>query len=158
MNEIYISRDKRNLGHNGSASVVKKAVSRVLEAEGIDCGCIVSVLFTDDTGIREMNSRFRDTDRVTDVLSFPMNELKPGAFSYDVCEISPESGYVILGDIMLNLEQCARQADEYGHSYDREIAYLTVHSMLHLLGYDHVDEGAEKKMMRDREKEIIGDC
>ena len=99
----------------------------------------------------------RGIDRATDVLSFPFNELRPGAFDASVCERDPESGRLLLGDMMISLERCAAQGEEFTHGFEREIRYLTVHSVLHLLGYDHVDEGRMKKQMRAREKEIMGD-
>ena len=156
-NEIYVSRDVKGLGFRNAAALIKKAVNRALDAENIDAPCIVSVLLTDDDGIREMNRQFRDTDRSTDVLSFPLNELQPGDFDADICETDPGTGSVMLGDILINIPQCAVQGEEFGHGFDRELTYLTVHSVLHLLGYDHTDEGEMKKQMRRREKEIMGD-
>ena len=156
-NEIYVSREVKGLGFRNAAALIKKAVNRALDAENIDAPCIVSVLLTDDEGIREMNRQFRDTDRSTDVLSFPLNELQPGDFDADICEKDPETGSVMLGDILINIPQCAVQGEEFGHGFDRELTYLTVHSVLHLLGYDHTDEGEMKKQMRRREKEIMGD-
>ena len=156
-NEIYVSREVKGLGFRNAAALIKKAVNRTLDAENIDAPCIVSVLLTDDEGIREMNRQFRDTDRSTDVLSFPLNELQPGDFDADICEKDPGTGSVMLGDILINIPQCAVQGEEFGHGFDRELTYLTVHSVLHLLGYDHTDEGEMKKQMRRREKEIMGD-
>ena len=156
-NEIDVSREVKGLGFRNAAALIKKAVNRALDAENIDAPCIVSVLLTDDEGIREMNRQFRDTDRSTDVLSFPLNELQPGEFDADICETDPGTGSVMLGDILINIPQCAVQGEEFGHGFDRELTYLTVHSVLHLLGYDHTDEGEMKKQMRRREKEIMGD-
>ena len=156
-NEIYVSREVKGLGFRNAAALIKKAVNRALDAENIDAPCLVSVLLTDDDGIREMNRQFRDTDRSTDVLSFPLNELQPGAFDADICEKDPGTGSVMLGDILINIPRCAVQGEEFGHGFDRELTYLTVHSVLHLLGYDHTDEGKMKKQMRRREKEIMGD-
>ena len=156
-NEIYVSREVKGLGFRNAAALIKKAVNMALDAEKIDAPCIVSVLLTDDEGIREMNRQFRDTDRSTDVLSFPLNELQPGEFDADICETDPGTGSVMLGDILINIPQCAVQGEEFGHGFDRELTYLTVHSVLHLLGYDHTDEGEMKKQMRRREKEIMGD-
>ena len=155
--EITVSRDRRNLGHRESAAIIKKAVADALLHEGIAEPCLVNVLLTDDEGIHRVNREFRGVDRATDVLSFPFNELTPGAFSPEKCERDPESGRIVLGDMMLSLEHCAAQGEEYGHGYERELRYLCVHSVLHLLGYDHVDEGEQKRRMREREKEIMGD-
>ncbi len=154
--EIYVSREKRNLGHNNSAALIKKAAAMALRAEGVE-QAIISVMLTDDEGIRSVNREFRGVDRATDVLSFPLNELQPGAFDPADCETDPETGAVLLGDMMISVPRCAEQGEDFGHGYEREIMYLTVHSVLHLLGYDHVDEGEMKQQMRQREKEIMGD-
>ena len=155
--EISLSRDKRGLGHPEAAALIKRAVRAALNAEGISEPCLIGVVLTDDEGIRSVNCAFRGVDRATDVLSFPFNELRPGAFNASACERDPESGRLLLGDMMISLERCAAQGEEFGHGFEREIRYLTVHSVLHLLGYDHVDEGKMKKQMRAREKEIMGD-
>lgn len=155
--EVYVSRERKALGHNNSAVLIKKAVRLALDAEGVDVPCEISVMLTDDEGIRSVNSEFRGIDRATDVLSFPLNELTPGEFDPDGCERDMDTGAVMLGDMMISVPRCAAQGEEFGHGYEREIMYLTVHSVLHLLGYDHVDEGEMKRQMRAREKEIMGD-
>lgn len=155
--DICISREVRNLGHNNSAACIKKAVNMALDAEGVNVSCIISVVLTDDEGIHRVNREFRDVDRPTDVLSFPMNELTPGKFDADACERDMDTGAVLLGDMMISVPRCEAQGEEFGHGYEREIMYLTVHSVLHLLGYDHVDEGEMKRQMRAREKAIMGD-
>ena len=155
--EVYISRDVKNLGHRNAAALIKRAAERALEAEGVRVPCILSVMLTDDEGIRRVNREFRGIDRATDVLSFPLNELTPGAFDPEACEKDWETGAVMLGDMMISIPACERQGEEFGHGFDREIQYLTVHSVLHLLGYDHVDEGEQKRQMRAREKAIMGD-
>ena len=142
MHEVIVNREKTNLGHPQSARLIREAVEHALACENVRENCTVSVLLTDDEGIRAINKSFRNVDSVTDVLSFPMNELTPGAFKADGCEKDPETGSILL---------------EYGHGFSREIRYLTVHSVLHLLGYDHMDEGAQKKLMRSREKAIMGE-
>lgn len=155
--EIYVSREKTGLGHNNAFSLIKKAASRALDAEGIDRPCLISVMLTDNAGIRETNRDFRGIDAATDVLSFPLNELEPGGFDAALCDTDPYTGAVMLGDMMISLERCQAQGEEYGHGFEREISYLTVHSVLHLLGYDHIDEGEMKRLMRTREKKIMGD-
>lgn len=155
--QIIVSREKRGLGHREAAAEIKKAVKMALAVEGITEPCLVSVCLTDDEGIRGVNREFRAIDRATDVLSFPFNELTPGAFDAAGCERDMESGRILLGDMMISLERCAAQGEEFGHGFEREIQYLTVHSILHLLGYDHVDEGEKKRQMREREKMIMGD-
>ena len=155
--EISVAREKTSLGHREAAGLIKKAVNRALDAEGIAVPCMINVMLTDDEGIRAVNKEFRDVDRATDVLSFPFNELTPGAFDPALCEKDLDTGAVILGDMMISLERCEAQGEEFGHGFGREIQYLTIHSVLHLLGYDHVDEGEMKAQMRAREKAIMGD-
>ena len=154
--EIYVSREKRNLGHNNSAALIKKAAAMALRTEGVE-QAIISVMLTDDEGIRQVNRDVRSIDRATDVLSCPLNDLGPGAFDADACERDLDSGAVLLGDMMISLPRCQAQGEEYGHGFERDIRYLTVHSVLHLLGYDHLDEGPGKEQMRRREKAILGD-
>ena len=155
--EIEISRDKKGLGHPASARLIREAASMALHAEGIAAPCVISVLLSDDEGIRAVNREFRGIDRATDVLSFPMNELVPGAFDPAACERDPDTGALLLGDMMISVPRCQAQGEEYCHGYARELKYLTVHSVLHLLGYDHVDEGPMKRQMRAREKAVMGD-
>ncbi len=155
--EVYVSREVRNLGRNNAAALIKKAVKMALDAEGVHVPCIISVMLTDEEGIRRVNREFRGIDSATDVLSFPQNELVPGEFDPEDCERNPETGAVMLGDMMISLPRCEAQGEEFGHGFEREIMYLSVHSVLHLLGYDHLDEGPMKKQMREREKLIMGD-
>lgn len=155
--EIYVSREVTHLGHNNAAWLIKQAAKRALDAERVNINCIISVMLTDDEGIRQVNAEFRGIDRATDVLSFPLNELTPGQFDPEDCEMNLDTGAVLLGDMMISLPRCEEQGAELGHGFDREIQYLTVHSVLHLLGYDHVDEGPMKAQMRAREKAIMGD-
>ncbi len=155
--EIVLRRERSGLGHRNAAAVIRRAVADTLAAEGVDCACLVSVLLTDEEGIRRLNRDFRGIDKVTDVLSFPMNELRPGAFDPSLCDRDVESGAVLLGDMLLCLPRCEKQGEDYGHGFDRELRYLTVHSVLHLLGYDHLDEGEQKRQMRAREKTIMGE-
>lgn len=155
--EVEISRERTGLGHPEAARLIKKAIHMALSAEGVEEPCLISVMLTDDEGIRAVNREFRNIDRATDVLSFPMNELTPGDFDPDNCDRDPETGVLMLGDMMISLERCETQGAEFGHGFGREIQYLTVHSVLHLLGYDHVDEGEMKRQMRAREKAIMGD-
>ncbi len=154
--EIYVSREKKNLGHRGAAAHIRRAAERALAAEGVE-SAVISVMLTDDEGIHRVNREFRGVDHATDVLSFPLNELRPGAFDPADCDTDPETGAAMLGDMMISLPRCEEQGRDFGHGFEREIEYLTVHSVLHLLGYDHVDEGEMKKQMRAREKFIMGD-
>ena len=154
---LILTREVSGLGHPNTISLVRKAAESALKAEGVAEDCILSVLLTDDEGIRRINRAFRGLDRPTDVLSFPMNDLIAGQFDPAQCERDPESGEILLGDMVLSIPRCEEQGEEFGHGYNREVQYLTVHSVLHLLGYDHVDEGPMKKQMRAREKLIMGD-
>ena len=157
MNIADIRRDVKNLGHNNSASLIKKAINMALSAENVQENCIINVVLTDDEGIRAVNLSERNIDSATDVLSFPANELTPGEFDPEVCEWDYDNDAVYLGDMMISVPRCEQQGEEFGHGYERALMYLTVHSVLHLLGYDHVDEGEMKRQMRAREKEIMGD-
>lgn len=157
MHEIAVSREVKNLGHRNAASLIRKAAEKALAAENVQVPCLISVMLTDEEGIHRVNREFRGVDRETDVLSFPLNELTPGAFDPETCERDWETGAVMLGDMMISIPACEKQGEEFGHGFEREIQYLTVHSVLHLLGYDHVDEGEQKRQMRAREKAIMGD-
>ncbi len=151
---VIVSREKRGLGHSDAYIPVKKAVDEALNAEGVREKCTVCVLFTDDEGIRIINAEQRGLDKATDVLSFPMNDLIEGRPDFSDAE-RWEDGSVFLGDMVISLPHALAQGEEYGHGFAREISYLAVHSTLHLLGYDHTDEGARKKLMRKREKAIM---
>ena len=136
------------------AALLRRVIPAVLDAERVPFACEVDVLFTDDAGIHAINLEQRGVDRPTDVLSFPMFDLEPGQHLEDG-EEDPETGLVPLGDMCISLERAAAQAEEFGHSVERELSYLTVHSVLHLLGYDHLDEGPMKAQMREREEAIL---
>ncbi len=155
MNYLTFTRSHRGLGYPQTVKLVRKAIDAALSAEGIEDPCAVEILLTDDETIHEINREHRNVDRPTDVLSFPMNELLPGAFDPDVCEYDYERECLLLGDMVISMERCDQQGEEFGHGYAHEVQYLAVHSTLHLLGYDHEDEGAQKQQMREREKEIM---
>ena len=134
---------------------IRKCIRETLKAEGIHVRCEINVLVTDDAGIRVINRESRNLDKPTDVLSFPMFQLEAGNPPQDWTEFQdPDTGLVPLGDMCISLERAIAQAQEFGHSVRREVGYLTIHSMLHLLGYDHLDEGPQKKQMRLREEAI----
>jgi probable rRNA maturation factor len=135
--------------------LVKRSIKTALKAEGVNVPCEINVLLTDDEGIRQLNKDMRSIDSVTDVLSFPMFDIKEGAFNPEAVETDPSTGRVPLGDIALNLDRLKQQGEQLGHGMRRETAYLTIHSVLHLLGYDHLDEGERKAKMRSREEAII---
>lgn len=137
------------------SSIIHKCIAAVLTAEGIDIPCEINVLVTNDQGIHLINKTSRGIDKPTDVLSFPMFNLSAGNPPTDWAEyVDPDTGLVALGDMCISLERAKIQASEFGHSVKREVGYLTIHSMLHLLGYDHLDEGEMKKQMRGREEAI----
>ena len=136
-------------------AIIKKCVEATMEAERINVPCEINVLVTNDNGIQAINKASRDLDKPTDVLSFPMFQLEAGNPPADWEEyMDPETGLCPLGDMAISLERAIAQAKEFGHSTRREVGYLTIHSMLHLLGYDHLDEGAQKAQMRSREEAI----
>ena len=135
--------------------IITKCVEATLKAEGVSAPCEINVLITNDKGIHAINKASRNIDRPTDVLSFPMFQLEAGNPPSDWEQyLDPETGMCPLGDMCISLERANAQAKEFGHSTKREIGYLTIHSMLHLLGYDHLDEGEQKKQMRAREEAI----
>ena len=145
-----LSLQKFVISHN-----IRKCIQETLKAEGIDVCCEINVLVTDDAGIQIINRESRNLDNPTDVLSFPMFQLTAGNPPSDWEDYrDPDSGLVPLGDMCISLERAMAQAEEFGHSVRREVGYLTIHSMLHLLGYDHLDEGPQKKQMRGREEAI----
>ena len=121
--------------------LVRKAIEATLQFEGVQEPAEVSVTFTDDRGIRAINQAYRGLDKPTDVLSFPLFETAGGTRQ--------------LGDIVLSLERCLAQGEEFGHGFARECAFLTVHSTLHLLGYDHVNSAEEEREMREKQTAIV---
>ena len=136
-------------------SIIRKCVEATLDAEGVNTPCEINVFVTNDKGIRAINAASRNIDKATDVLSFPMFQLTPGQLPEDWDDyLDPETDMCPLGDMAISLERAIAQAKEFGHSTRREIGYLTIHSMLHLLGYDHLDEGEQKAQMRGREEDI----
>ena len=139
----------------GVEEQLREVVIAALAAQGVTLPCEINILLTDDAGIRGINNTMRSIDAPTDVLSFPMFEIPEGCVPGVGCS-DPDSGLVPLGVMCLSMERAAAQAEEFGHSVERELAYLAVHSVLHLLGYDHMDEGEQKARMRAREEAILG--
>lgn len=132
----------------GTRLLVRKACTAVLVEENFTDLAEVDVSFVDDQQIKELNSQFRNIDASTDVLSFPLGE-------NGVYDVNPITNAKQLGDIVISLEHAVTQGDLYGHGLEREMAFLTVHSMLHLLGYDHVNGGIEQALMREKEEKIL---
>lgn len=146
---VIITNQQKKVKINvGTRLLIRKCCIASLDANKMSGKYEVSVTFTDNEQIRQLNREFRHQDKSTDVLSFPLGE--NGAF-----DINPDTGNMQLGDIVISLETAVEQADTYGHTLEREIAFLTVHSMLHLLGYDHENGGLEEMQMRSMEEQIL---
>ncbi|MBD9061778.1 MAG: rRNA maturation RNase YbeY [Ruminococcaceae bacterium] len=128
--------------------LIEICTAAALEEEGINDTAEVSVTLVDNEGIRELNREHRDIDRETDVLSFPLGD-------DDGYEVDPDNDAIMLGDIVISLEKAAQQAEEYGHSYRREVAFLITHSLFHLLGYDHVNSEEEEKIMFGKQEKVL---
>lgn len=153
--KINITFSCFTLRHVSVTRTIEECVAATLSSEGINVPCEINVLVTNDKGIRAINKGSRNIDKATDVLSFPMFDLEAGNPPEDWEEyLDAETGLCPLGDMAISLERAIAQAKEFGHSVRREIGYLTIHSMLHLLGYDHLDEGEQKALMRQREEMI----
>ena len=131
----------------GLRMLIRRCCNAVLQSENFEGSAEISVTFVDNEEIRKLNSQYRNKDTATDVLSFPMGE-------NGVYDVNMETGAKILGDVVLSMEKAIEQANAYGHSLQREVAYLTAHSVLHLLGYDHI-ESMERVRMREKEELIM---
>ena len=149
---IPITADVPGAANDANCALIRRTIRTALAAEGLTAPCEVDVLLTDDDGIHEINRELRQVDRPTDVL--PEFELTPGQLPGPE-DADPGTGLIPLGDMVLSMERVAAQAREYGHSKRRELSYLVTHSVLHLLGYDHLDEGPMKAQMRAREEAIM---
>ena len=134
---------------SGLRLMLRRCCTAVLRMEQFEGDAEVNITFVDDEQIHAMNRQFRNKDSATDVLSFPLGE-------NGIWDVNPDTGCKELGDIVLSVEHAVAQAKEFGHTFQREMGYLTVHSMLHLLGYDHVNGGLEKTIMREKEEEALG--
>ncbi len=153
--KINMTFDGYGLKKTIIGSIIRKCIEATLVAEKVTAPCEINVLVTNDKGIHAINLASRNIDKPTDVLSFPMFQLEAGSPPADWSEyLDPETGLCPLGDMCISLQRAAAQAKEFGHSEKREVGYLTIHSMLHLLGYDHLDEGPQKAQMRAREEAI----
>lgn len=133
-------------------ALVKRAITAALAYEGFEGPAEISVTFTDNENIRALNRDFRGKDTATDVLSFPMLDDAGEDSDFD---IDPDTGMTVLGDIVISVERAKEQAEEFGHSFERELSFLAVHSVLHLLGYDHERSEKEDKEQRRRQEEIL---
>ena len=148
-NKVIISDEQTKVKiPTGLRLLVRRSCTAVLVSEEFDGSAEISVTFVDDERIQELNKEFRNIDSSTDVLSFPLGE-------DGVYDVNPETGAKMLGDIVISMEHAVAQAKLYEHTLQREVAFLTVHSMLHLLGYDHVNGGLERVRMREKEEEVL---
>ena len=145
---IYFNNAQEGLVSYALKMLIRRSVIAVLDAEDYENDCEVSITLTDNEGIHALNKQYRNIDAPTDVLSFPLVE-------YEASDEPPVDDENMLGDIVISLERAEEQAEEFGHSFEREVSFLTVHSMLHLLGYDHVNSEAEEKEMRERQRAIM---
>lgn len=132
----------------GLRMLVRRCCNAVLKLEKFESPAEISVTFVDNEQIQKLNAKYRNKDVPTDVLSFPMGE-------NGVYDINHDTGAKILGDIVISMEKAVEQADRYGHSLEREVGYLTAHSMLHLLGYNHEESGMARVRMREKEEEVM---
>ena len=147
--KVIISNDQKTVKiPRGTRLLVRRCCHAVLDEENFDGNAEVSVTFVDNEKIHELNLKHRNIDRETDVLSFPLGE--NGVYDVDL-----DTGAKLLGDIVISIPKAMEQAEEYNHSLQREIGFLTVHSMLHLLGYDHVDGGLQQVHMREKEETVL---
>lgn len=148
--KVSIKNNQNNVKiPSGIRLLIRRCCHAVLISEGFTKNAEVSVSFVSNQEIRQLNKTYRDKDSVTDVLSFPLT----GADGTQ--EIDTETGYVLLGDVVISIETAMKQANIYGHSLEREIGYLTVHSMLHLLGYDHETSPLDERIMREKEESVL---
>lgn len=145
---IITNKQKEVKIPTGVRMLVRRCCNAVLRMENFNSSAEISVIFVDNNQIKELNKQYRDKDVETDVLSFPMGE--DGKFDED-----PTTGAKILGDIVISMEKAIEQANKYGHSMQREVGYLTAHSMLHLLGYDHEENGIGRVRMREKEEAVM---
>lgn len=147
--KVIITNEQKKIKiPTGIRILLRRCCNAVIQLENLVGEYEVNITFVDDERIRQLNNKFRNIDKATDVLSFPMGENSD-------YPINPESGFKILGDVVISVERAVLQAEEYDHSLRRELGYLTTHSVLHLLGYDHVNGGIEAAKMREREEEVM---
>ncbi len=148
-NKVYITNQQNAVKiPTGIRILIRRSCNAVLEMEGFDRPAEISVTFLDNAHIAQLNGQYRNKPVETDVLSFPLGS----DGEYDTNE---ETGAAMLGDIVISMEKAFEQANIYGHTLQREVAFLTVHSMLHLLGYDHVNGGLEEVRMREKEEQVL---
>lgn len=145
---IISNRQKEIKIPSGIRLLMRRCCQAVLQTEGFTETSEIGISFISNDEIKKLNKEFRNVDSVTDVLSFPLGE-------NGIYDKNPETGALLLGDIVISLKKAEEQSKLYGHSLEREVAYLTVHSVLHLIGYDHVNGGIEQVRMREREETVL---
>ena len=144
----FANRQRKTLLPDNTKSLVISSIEAALTVEKFSPNSEVNVTFVSDGKIKKINAEFRNINSSTDVLSFPLGE-------DGVYDINPENNCYMLGDVIISIDHALMQAELFGHGLDREIAYLTVHSVFHLLGYDHIDEGEQKSIMRKKEEDAL---
>ena len=150
-NKVLITNSQKAVKvPSGLRILIRRACNAVLEYEHFDDPAEISVTFVDNASIAELNNQYRNKPMPTDVLSFPLGE-------NGVYDVDENNGRKMLGDIVISMERAQEQATLYGHPLQREVAFLTVHSMLHLLGYDHETSPLEERKMREKEEEVLGE-
>lgn len=148
-NKVYITNKQSTVKiPSGLRILIRRCCNAVLEAEGFSQNAEISVSFVDNAQIKQLNTEYRNKPSETDVLSFPLGE-------NGIYDINNETGAALLGDIVISMEKAIEQANSYGHSLQREVAFLTVHSMYHLLGYDHEQGGMQAVKMREKEEAAL---
>ena len=147
--KLYVSNQQKKIAvPNGLRTTIRKCCEQALKDEGFEELAEVSLTYVDNETIKKMNKEYRNKDTVTDVLSFPLGENG----EYD---LNPDTGRLMLGDIVISLERAEEQAKEYGHSFERETTFLATHSMFHLLGYDHENSAEEDELMRKKQSAVL---
>lgn len=147
--KVYVRNNQKDIKvPTGIRLLIRKCCQAVLKTEGFDKDAEVSVSFVSNDDIKSLNKMYRDKDKVTDVLSFPLSD--DGKY-----DINNETGMCLLGDVVISLQTAMSQAEMYGHSLEREIGFLTVHSMLHLLGYDHETSPLDEAIMMEKQEAIL---
>lgn len=155
MTELFVENNQSKIEITDEiAETAKRACEETLSYENCDFDAQISLTFVDNEEIRRLNKEFRQKDAATDVLSFPMLEFDENGDIIDA-DYDVDGGEIVLGDIVISAERALSQAEEYGHSFLREVTFLVVHSMLHLLGYDHIASEEEETRMRKKQTEIL---
>ncbi len=149
---VYIENEQTQIElTDDHMELLKRTTLACLVEEKINIACEINLLLTDDASIREINQQFRNIDNSTDVLSFPMADIREGKIADEGRDYDMDEGLLIIGDIVISMETAVMQARQYGHSIERELAFLTAHGMFHLLGYDHMESQEEAVMMTKQE-------